>query len=887
MRSLNGLVTRSLAAHRLRSLLTVLAIASGVAMVLAAAVVGQAAGRQAAELAGEGRVDLEVVPAGRGRLAAGTLETLRASPAVERAAPSLRIEVRLAGPAFPPLDVVGIEEGHYPRGQEPALAAGILLSDPSSILLPEELARQRDLPPGSKLALAAAGQTLTVTVAGWLEAEPGIEAPLALPRASVAAGSGAAMAPLALVQALDAGPGGQAIDRVEVWLRPGSDPEAARRDLARALGPEAIVARAVDGQAQGTMGNVLLVQGGLAAVGLIILFAGGFVILNAFAMAVAGRLRELGTLRALGMRRGLGRDGLARLVLAEAALLGLAGTAAGLLAGPALAWGLMQAMGTLEGARLAVPPWAVAAGLVLGLGVTLAAALQPAWQAGRVAPIVAARSLAAARAGWYETRAPRLGRWLLALSMAGMAAFGFLGRPSAWIAQAAMIAGQGLLLGAAVLLLPGLVAPLAALVRPLLERRLGTAGRLAADNLGRNRPRAALTAGALAAGLTVMVASSGLMTAGLKGGITRISTAVREDAFIAGDLEGMVAAQQLTVDNFLQFIATDQAGYDLNAVVDALQPLVAAGRLGITRYRFLPIPAELSAIPGAPGLFVDPRPYLQSGNFDFFEGDPEAALRLMERGRAVLLLPIAAERLGVGVGDEVTLPTPRGAVRLTVAGIGGGALMMPLLSYADAQAWYGVKAPSFLGLVVPGGDPAVLAEVQALIDPLPGVHLLDHRASVEPVVRMVDRLELLLDGLLLLAVMVAALGVVNTVVINVSERRREIGLLRAVGATRRQVQQAIVAEAAVLGLLAALVAAGLGLLMLLSWGLLVLPYGTASVGVRPDWETVRLTVGAGLGDWARTAAVALLFGPLVAGLAAALPARRAAALEVVQALGSE
>lgn len=709
MRSLNGLVVRSLVAHRLRSLLTVVAIATGVAMILAAAVVGQAASRQAAQVAGEGRVNLEAAPVG---------------------------------------------------GEPP-----------------------------------------------------------------------------------------------------------------------------VHGQPRETMGNVLLVQAGLAAVGLIILFAAGFVILNAFAMSVTGRLRELGTLRALGMRRGLGRDGVARLVLAEAGLLGLAGTTAGLLAGPALAWCLMQATGTLQDARLVVPSWGIAAGVALGLGVTLAAALQPAWRAGRVAPIVLARPEADG-VGWYETRAPRLGAWLLALSMVGMAAFGLLGRPTAFVAQAAMMVGQGLLLAAAGLLLPGLVAPLAVLLRPLMEHRLGTAGRLAADNLIRNRSRAALTAAALAAGLTVMVASSGLMTAGLKGGITRISTAVREDVFVAGDLEGMVAARQMTVDNFLQFIAADQPGYDLNAVLDALHPLVAAGHLSITRYRFLPIPAELSAIPGAPGLFVDPGPYLRSGNFDFFQGDPEVAIRLMERGQAVLLLPIAAERLGVGAGDQVTLTTPRGDMHLTVAGIGGGAFMMPILSYADAVAWYGVTAPSFLGLFVLGEGP-VLAKVQATVESLPGVKLLDLGASVEPVVRMVDRLELLIDGLLLLAVMVAALGVVNTMAINVAERRRELGLLRAVGATRRQVQQAIVAEAAVLGLLAAIVAAGLGLLMLLSWGLLVLPYGTASVGVRPDWDTVRQTVGAGLVDWARAAAVALLFAPLVAGLAAALPARHAAAKAVVQAVRGE
>jgi putative ABC transport system permease protein len=140
---------------------------------------------------------------------------------------------------------------------------------------------------------------------------------------------------------------------------------------------------------------------------------------------------------------------------------------------------------------------------------------------------------------------------------------------------------------------------------------------------------------------------------------------------------------------------------------------------------------------------------------------------------------------------------------------------------------------------------------------------------------------------LLLAVVVAAMGVVNTMVINVAERQREIGLLRAVGATQRQVRRVIVAEAAVLGLLAALVAAVLGLLMLLSWGILVLPHGTASVGVRPDWDTIRMTLGAGLRDWCLAAAVSLVVGPLVAGLAAYVPARWAAALDVVEATRTE
>jgi putative ABC transport system permease protein len=216
-------------------------------------------------------------------------------------------------------------------------------------------------------------------------------------------------------------------------------------------------------------------------------------------------------------------------------------------------------------------------------------------------------------------------------------------------------------------------------------------------------------------------------------------------------------------------------------------------------------------------------------------------------------------------------------------------MMMAVFPYGDGEAYFNASKPSFLGIVVAEGQDAeaVLAQVQAAIQPFSQITLLDYRSSLDPLVDMIAQLELLLDGLLLLAVVVAALGVVNTMVINVAERQREIGLLRAVGATQRQVRRTLVAEAAMMGLLAALVAGGLGLLMLLSWGILVLPYGTTSVGVRPDWETIRLTMGGGLRAWGLAAAISMALGPLVAGLAAYVPAKRAAALDVVESTRSE
>ncbi|MFQ5578842.1 MAG: FtsX-like permease family protein, partial [Anaerolineae bacterium] len=556
-----------------------------------------------------------------------------------------------------------------------------------------------------------------------------------------------------------------------------------------------------------------------------------------FAMSITARTREIGTLRALGMTR----RQVIRTVLLEAGVLGLTGIVAGVLVGLGLAWGVMRLMDTLDDAPVAAPGWGLTFSALMGLTVTFASALGPARRAGRVSPLVAARPETTLAVNWYIRYGGRLGAWILALALVGVTACGFIFRPDALTAQIVMIPAQAALMGAAILLLPALIAPLTALIRPLLARRLGTAGRLAADNLARNKLRAVLTAGGLTAGLTIIIATSGLMTAGLKGSFGRLGLMLGEDSFLTGNLGALVTSGEMSVENFFQFISADEPPFDLLPVLDALAPLVDANIIEVERNRFAAIPPQVSALPGAPGLFVDPEIFLRLGNFEFFAGDAETALEWMRRGQAVLLQPIAAERLGVKVGDAIPLQTPRGEVEFTVAGIGGSGWNMPIFPYADGETYFNVTAPSHLGIVVPQGQniEAALAQVRQAIEPFPEMTLSsDYGNPFDPLAAMVGRLELLLNALLLLAVVVAALGVVNTMVINVTERGREIGLLRAVGATQRQVRRAVVAEAATLGLLAALAAGGLSLLMLLTWGLLVLPNGTASIGVRPDWETI-------------------------------------------------
>jgi putative ABC transport system permease protein len=653
--------------------------------------------------------------------------------------------------------------------------------------------------------------------------------------------------------------------------------------LAGAIVGEAAGRQAGQASPQGMMANTLLVQAGLLAAGGLLLFAACFIILHAFGMSLAQRMHDIGMLRAVGMTCRQSRN----LVLVEVGLLGLAGAASGIAVGLGLGWGVMRAMGTLRDAPLQVPWWGLAVSPLLGLAVTVAGSLQPAWRAGHVVPLTAIRPLEQFAAGWYTRRGGQLGAALLIFTLAAAAALGLLARPGIWASQAANLAAQAALVIGAVFLLPALIGPLAALCRPFLVHGLGVAGRLAAGNVGRDRLQASLTIGAMTAGLVAIVATSGLMTAGLKGGLRRFGAMLHEDLFVVHDLPLLVNSGQLSVENFYQFIVAGGDRLELNPVVDALQPLVESGAIQIERHRFVPVPAELAPVPGSPAIAVDPKPFLAIGNFDFYEGDPHAALAWMERGPALLLQPVVAERLGVKPGDTIPAETRQGVVDFTVAGIGGSGWNMTVVAYDDAVAYLGVSGPTHLG-IVPRDRTAVeaaLGQVQQTIATFAGQGVIAHNYDnpFDPLANMVGRLERLIDGLLLLAVAVAALGVVNATVVNVAERRLEIGLLRAVGATRGQVRRAEVAEAGLLGLMAAIIAGGLGLLMLFVWLVLTLPNGTASVGVRPDWTTVEMVALAAGRDLTVAWAVALLGGPVVAALAAYLPARAATVMSIVAA----
>jgi putative ABC transport system permease protein len=800
------LVQRNLTAYPLRSVLTALAIALGVGMVLAAAIIGQAANERAAQVSGASgpRMDLTVSSRAGAPFDADALSTLRASPDVELASPSLSVSAQISSDqsSVISLQLLGIDPAAYQALHKPELADGAFLSKDNSIVLPMSVAIRNNLRTGDEITLTQGDRAITLTVSGRLKIEEGT---------AQITQSQNAFVPLVVAQTLAGTPG--LIDRVDVKLSVGADVNKIRAGLVQKLGADLAVVRAsAEG---GAAFNTLFAQAGLAMVGVIILFAAGFVIMNAFAMSITARTKEIGALRTLGMTRGQ----ITQTVLSEAGLLALVGGVAGVLVGLGLAWVILWAMGTLDETTFNVPGWAVVLSPLMGLTITLVSALPPAWRASHVSPMEAVKPEAGTRVGWYTRHGGRAGAVALVLVVVGLSAFGFLVRPDFMVGIIALIVGMGALLAAMALLLPGLVRPVAALVRPLLIRWIGTAGRLATDNVRRNPVRAALTAGALAAGLTMVIATPGLITAMLKGGLQIFGDVIKEDRIVQFDSVAMIASGEASVDNLLQlFIEAPPLDPEL---VVRLERLAADGVIELERMDVAPIPQAVAALPGYPGIFVDPEPFIRHDNFDFFEGDPETAIALMKRGRAMLMQPLAAERLGVHAGDTVRVQTPKGEVEFTVAGVGGIGWQMTAFPYADGEAYFGVGELPTLGVYVTPAHAArrdeVLRQIDEIVKDYPGNIAIDFSEGVKGFNVIIDQFTTLLNALLMMAVIVAALGVVNTMVINVAERKREIGMLRAVGATQRQVRLAVVAEAAVLGLLAAVVAAVFSVLMLLAF----------------------------------------------------------------------
>jgi len=583
--------------------------------------------------------------------------------------------------------------------------------------------------------------------------------------------------------------------------------------------------------------------------GLLALAMAGLIMFNTFRTSVVERQRDIGMLRAVGAKRRV----VMRTILYEGLILAVLGTILGMLAGFGFAYGaragLSNMFQSLMGSPLGQPRFEVltfAVSIAFGLGVPLISVLLPARGASHITPLEAMRPTTISQEAAVRRSRLIIGLISLALGVAGLFSGIF----------PLMALGMLIFLLALGLLGPLLISPITAFFSRVLTLVFGQEGGLAAGNIARQPRRAAITATSLMVSLAILIGLGGMLSSIYGGALRYLDASLRSDYILMSG--GLVVTND-----------TVGAGPELAETIKRL-PGVAE----LTTMRQTDI-LNADGV-GIRLIGIDPPNYARIAGLSFIEGD-ESVYERMQSGNAVAINGRYASQFGVGVGDTITLDGQHGPVEVQVAAIGLDYLNIKLPTiYMEQDVLtreYGIRNDVFL-LVnsEPGADREQLEEdLLAVTQDYPGFGVISReqlRISQENVARSGT---IGMNIILALLAAPALMGLANALGINVIERTREIGMLRAVGARRRQVRRMIVAESLLLSLMGIALGIVSGILLsfvmtgVLEFAGLHIPYSFPGAGV--------LT--------------AIAAGLLCGILAALIPARRASDLEIVAALAYE
>jgi putative ABC transport system permease protein len=576
----------------------------------------------------------------------------------------------------------------------------------------------------------------------------------------------------------------------------------------------------------------------LVAFAVIAILVGGFIIANTFNILVAQRVRELALLRALGASTKQVR----RSVILEAALMALIGATLGLLLGLGLSRALaalFSAFGLeIASSTLVLTTSTVVAAYAVGLGVTLVSAYLPARRASRTSPIAAMRDDTASPAEGSLRRRGIIGA-LVALVGVALAVLGLMEPPgpdAAWIGTAAVL---WVLTAAA--LSPVLGHPVLIACRRIFGAVFGTTGRLAAENTLRNPRRTGATASALMIGLAV-VSAVGTLAASMN----RTVDAQVEDQFAADFL-----VQSASFQSFPTTVGDDMAE------VDGVEVLI--------RDQFTP-----ALVNGEPEfmLALDPA-YSEVYDIDLVAGTGE-----LTEPRQALLTVDAANELGAWVGSTLDLAFPGNkSAKVEVVGVFESTPVLSGINVPlDLLPQMGIKrTDTSLSInVSDGADPAtVQADLEELVADLPIVTVYDKEGFADSLKEQVNLLLYLIYGLLALAIVIAVIGIINTLSLSVIERTREVGLLRAVGLSRPRLRRMVTLESVTISVMGALLGMAVGLVV--------------GVLLRQSLSDDLTELALPLQNLVLFLAISVVFGVL----AAVIPAVRASRMKVLEAIATE
>ena len=763
--------------HGVRSILTVVGIVLGVAVFVAMHTANEAVfyafERTVDRIAGAAQLQ---ITAGEAGFPEDILERVQSIPDVQVAVPVIEAPAATHLPGQGNILILGVDMTGDRSLREYDLESGdeavvddplVFLAQPDSIIITKEFAERNTLGVGDRLTLSTMIGDRAFTVRGIMRS------------GGLTSAFGGNLAVMDIYAAQLVFGRGRRFDRIDLKLGEGRAVEEGRAAIQKALGVGFdVMPPASRGQQLESTLAVYAISMNVSS--MFALFIGMFIIYNSFSIAVTQRRSEIGILRALGAPRSQIRN----LFLVESAAGGLVGSIAGIALGIVMARGMVGSISNmLEGIygvaeraeEVSADPRLLGLAIAIGIVTSMLAAWLPARSAARVDPVQALQKGKYQVLSAGENRARRLvAGVLLVVALVSLwigSTFGFYG-------------GYLLIIVAALLLVPTAASWLSRALRPVLKWLRPVEGALAADSLIQSPRRTSGAVAALMLSLGQVIGLGGVGRESYNSIVDWLDTALNPDLFVTG-------SQNLS-DRTFRF-------------PEALRPSIAAipGVEDVQAVR-----SFRTHIGSTPVMLIviDAASFERRGHRPTVAEDPRGMYLLARAGQAVIVSDNFARLQRKGLGDRVDLAAPEGLLSLPIGGI--------ITDWSDQQGsvfldrsmyeryWKDDTANVFRVYVARGTDPQLVRQriLERLSPEHPRLLVMTNAEVRRWVLQLTDQWLQLTNSQLFIAVIVAILGIVNTLTVSIIDRKRELGVLRAVGGFRRQIRQTIWMEAMAIGL---------------------------------------------------------------------------------------
>jgi putative ABC transport system permease protein len=773
--------------HILRTLLTTAGIVLGVAVF-----VGMHTANQSVLFAFThtvdriaGKTELQVT-AGETGFNEEILDIVQSSPSVRVAVPAIEAIVDSGIPGEGSLLVLGVDMTGDRSLRDYDLESGdeaviddplVFLAQPDSLMLSQEFADKNHIAANSQIRLGTVLGPRAFTVRGIMKSS------------GLSSAFGGNLAIMDVYAAQRMFGRGRTFDRIDIGVREGRTIAQTQEELRQLLGPGFQVdPPAGRGQQFEAMTAAYSMMVNISS--LFALFIGMFIIYNAFAIAVTQRRSEIGILRALGATRRQIRW----LFLGESAVTGLIGSLGGLLFGLLIARGIAATIGGLisdvygvaqRADEVAMSPTLLGLALLIGIATSMMAAWIPARQAARVDPVQALQKGKYQVLSAGESRARGLAAATLAVASVACLLAG-TGRGTFYL-------GYVLAMVAALLLGPLLSLALARALRPLLRWIRPVEGALAADSLIQTPRRTSASVAAVMLSLALVVAFSGMARASYNSIIDWMDSALNPDLF--------VTPSQNIVVRTLRFPP------DMASELASLPGIARVQMVRNARIVFRGTPVMIVA--------TDVNSLSETARRAPVEGRADTMYRETAAGRGLMVSDNFAQLRQLSLGDMLDIPAPHGTIHLPIVGI--------VVDYSDQQGtilmdravfqqyWHDDSVNAFRVYLAPGAQvPDVKQRILERYAGTRQVFVMTNGELRAYILKVTDQWFGLTSIQIAVAVLVAILGIVNTLTVSVMDRRRELGVLQAVGGLHSQIRGTIWMEALSIGAIGLLLGGVLG-----------------------------------------------------------------------------